>query len=275
LYSVLPPSIANQLRHGNPISPARYEQVSLIFCGIKDFGNFCAKHSKDSQKIVNLLNLVFTKFDEKVNTYPEIYKVETVGDKYMAVCGLPDKIDEPTKFICRLALDIMDSTKELNKHVQKSSSSLDEYDKDEEIVITCGINTGDIVTGVIGKRMPRYCLFGDTVNLTSRCETSGIKGKINVSNYSYQKVCSNNENEFHFEYRGEIQMKGKPLPIKMWILTRKQQKFNSNNSGQGEFETNKLENLNLNLNDNNNKSIAEKNLTRRKEFMKGKCPFSM
>ena len=84
-----------------------------MFCGIKDFSNFCAKYANDSQQIVNLLNMVFTKFDEKLHKYPEIYKVETVGDKYMAVCGLPEKIDLHTKYICRVALDIMDSVEEL------------------------------------------------------------------------------------------------------------------------------------------------------------------
>ena len=112
---MLPPTIAQQLRHGKSVVPARYEQVTLMFCGIKDFSNFCAKYASDSQQIVNLLNSVFTKFDEKVHKYPEIYKVETVGDKYMAVCGLPEKVDFHTKYICRVALDIMDLTNELEK----------------------------------------------------------------------------------------------------------------------------------------------------------------
>lgn len=173
LYSVLPPSIAQQLKQNKPVRPARYEQVSLMFCGIQDFGNICAKYSNDSQQIVNLLNTVFTKFDEKITKYPEIYKVETVGDKYMAVCGLPEKVEFHTKHLCFAALDIMDSVSEI------------QY-KEEKIVITIGINCGEIVTGVIGKRMPRYCLFGDTVNLTSRCESTGVKGHINISQFAYE-----------------------------------------------------------------------------------------
>ncbi len=91
LYSVLPPSIAKQLRHQQPVLPAKFEQVTLMFCGIKDFNIYCAKYANDSQKIVDLLNKVFTRFDEKIHKYPEIYKVETVGDKYMAVCGKLNK----------------------------------------------------------------------------------------------------------------------------------------------------------------------------------------
>ena len=137
MYSVLPPTIAQQLRHNKPVLPAKYEQITLMFCGIKDFSAYCARHANDSQQIVNLLNKVFTKFDEKLHAYPEIYKVETVGDKYMvftcylykvkfhlnnffflpikAVCGLPEKVELHTKYICLFALDIMDSVKELGK----------------------------------------------------------------------------------------------------------------------------------------------------------------
>jgi guanylate cyclase soluble subunit beta len=115
LYSVLPPSIAQQLRHNKPVLPARYDQVTLMFCGIKDFSIMCAQYAHDSQIIVNILNKVFTKFDEKVHKYPEIYKVETVGDKYMAVCGLPERVELHTKYICLLALDIMDTVDELCK----------------------------------------------------------------------------------------------------------------------------------------------------------------
>ena len=111
----MPPTIAQQLRHNKPVLPAKYEQITLMFCGIKDFSAFCARHANDSQQIVNLLNKVFTKFDEKLHAYPEIYKVETVGDKYMAVCGLPEKVELHTKYICLFALDIMDSVKELGK----------------------------------------------------------------------------------------------------------------------------------------------------------------
>lgn len=210
LYSVLPPSIAQQLRHDKPVLPAKFEQVTLMFCGIKDFNVYCAKYANDSQKIVDLLNTVFTKFDEKIHKYPEIYKVETVGDKYMAVCGLPEKVDGSVKFMCRAALDIMDSADQF-------------IDCDgEKIVITIGINCGDIVTGVIGKRMPRYCLFGDTVNLTSRCETTGVKGKINLSEFAknHLEKPENQDPQFQFQFRGEIAMKGKPRPIQMWLLER-------------------------------------------------------
>ena len=110
---MLPPSIAQQLRKNQPVLPARYEQSTLMFCGVKDFTSFCAKYANDSQKIVNLLNSVFTKLDEKVNKYPEIYKVETVGDKYMAVCGLPEKVESHTKYICKVALDMIESCKEM------------------------------------------------------------------------------------------------------------------------------------------------------------------
>lgn len=173
LYSVLPPSIAQQLRQNKPVEPRRYEQVTLMFCGIKDFSDFCAKYANDSQHIVNLLNQVFTSIDQKINQYPEIYKVETVGDKYMAVCGLPDLVESHTRFICLAALDIIETLNET-------------YFGDDKLVITCGINCGEIVTGVIGKRMPRYCLFGDTVNLTSRCESTGHKGKINISEFAVE-----------------------------------------------------------------------------------------
>jgi guanylate cyclase soluble subunit beta len=79
-----------------------------------------------------------------------------------------------------------------------------------------------VVTGVIGKRMPRYCLFGNTVNLTSRTETTGEKGKINVSEDAYKWLMEkqNSDPQFHFEYRGPVHMKGRSEPMKVWFLSR-------------------------------------------------------
>ncbi|ENN82821.1 hypothetical protein YQE_00811, partial [Dendroctonus ponderosae] len=98
--------------------------------------------------------------------------VETVGDKYMAVSGLPNPSKTHAKNIAKLALDMMDLG---------SSVIFD----GEPVRITIGIHSGEVVTGVIGQRMPRYCLYGNTVNLTSRTETTGDPGKINVSEDAY------------------------------------------------------------------------------------------
>ena len=160
---------------------------------------------------MNLLNQVYTTFD--VLTDPKnnanVYKVETVGDKYMAVSGLPEPYESHAKGIATLALDIMDLSRSINT-------------SEGGVKITIGIHSGEVVTGVIGKRMPRYCLFGQTVNLTSRTETTGSPGRINVTEVTYE-LLQNDKNfdpSFQLEYRGEVVMKGKPEPMKVWFLSR-------------------------------------------------------
>ncbi|KAH1027169.1 hypothetical protein HUJ05_000729 [Dendroctonus ponderosae] len=177
LYSVLPISVANELRHRRPVPAKRYDAVTLLFSGIYGFSAYCAANadSNGAMKIVKMLNTLYTKFDDltdsKIN--PNIYKVETVGDKYMAVSGLPNPSKTHAKNIAKLALDMMDLG---------SSVVFD----GEPVRITIGIHSGEVVTGVIGQRMPRYCLYGNTVNLTSRTETTGDPGKINVSEDAYR-----------------------------------------------------------------------------------------
>lgn len=163
-------------------------------------------------KVVNLLNLVYTTFDVLTDPKknPNVYKVETVGDKYMAVSGLPETCDMHALCIARLALDIM----ELSSKICTSDGS---------VKVTIGIHSGEVVTGVIGKRMPRYCLFGQTVNLTSRTETTGEKGRINVSETTYELLQKepNYDATLQLTFRGEIPMKGKPEPMKVWFLNRR------------------------------------------------------
>ncbi|KAF3420230.1 hypothetical protein E2986_01199 [Frieseomelitta varia] len=178
LYSVLPISVANELRHSRPVPAKKYDCVTLLFSGIVGFGAYCAAHTDSSgaMKIVNMLNQLYTAFDVLTDPKknPNVYKVETVGDKYMAVSGLPEPCRCHARCIARLALDMMDL-------------AADEVQIDgEPVKITIGIHSGEVVTGVIGHRMPRYCLFGNTVNLTSRTETTGEPGKINVSEDAYR-----------------------------------------------------------------------------------------
>ncbi|TKS68251.1 Guanylate cyclase soluble subunit beta-1 [Collichthys lucidus] len=214
LYSVLPPSVANELRHKRPVPAKRYDNVTILFSGIVGFNAFCSKHAsaEGAIKIVNLLNDVYTRFDILTDSRnnPYVYKVETVGDKYMTVSGLPEPCTHHAKSICHLALDMLEIAGQVKVD-------------DKPVQITIGIHTGEVVTGVIGQRMPRYCLFGNTVNLTSRTETTGEKGKINVSEYTYRCLQSaeNADPQFNLEYRGPVTMKGKKEPMKVWFLSRK------------------------------------------------------
>ncbi|KAG8236600.1 hypothetical protein J437_LFUL016952, partial [Ladona fulva] len=176
LYSVLPVSVATELRHGRPVPARRYDCVTLLFSGIVGFGALCAESdaSGGAMKIVRMLNELYTTFDVLTDPKknPNVYKVETVGDKYMAVSGLPDECPSHARCIARLALDMMD----LGQEVQVDG---------RPVKVTIGIHSGEVVTGVVGHRMPRYCLFGNTVNLTSRAETTGEPGRINVTQDAY------------------------------------------------------------------------------------------
>ncbi|XP_014297499.1 guanylate cyclase soluble subunit beta-1 isoform X1 [Microplitis mediator] len=217
LYSVLPISVANELRHSRPVPARRYDCVTLLFSGIVGFGAYCAAHTDSSgaMKIVNMLNQLYIHFDVLTDPKknPNVYKVETVGDKYMAVSGLPEPCRSHARCIARLALDMMDL-------------AADEVQIDgEPVKITIGIHSGEVVTGVIGHRMPRYCLFGNTVNLTSRTETTGEPGKINVSEDAYRYLCmpENQDPQFLLEYRGPVSMKGKSEPMNVWFLSRERE----------------------------------------------------
>lgn len=207
-------------RHERPVPAKRFESVTLLFSGIVGFSEFCSANSdpQGAMRIVDLLNQVYTTFDiltdPKKN--PHVYKVETVGDKFMAVSGLPEPCENHARCIANLALDIMD----LSKTIELKQTFMNGSNR---VQITIGIHSGEVVTGVIGKRMPRYCLFGQTVNLTSRTETTGSPGKINVSETTYHLLQQeeNFDESFGLTFRGEVQMKGKPEPMNVWFLTRK------------------------------------------------------
>uniref|UniRef100_T1ITQ6 Guanylate cyclase soluble subunit beta-1 n=1 Tax=Strigamia maritima TaxID=126957 RepID=T1ITQ6_STRMM len=203
-----------QLLPKNYVTKDQYQQDVTIH-GVVGFSDYCARNSdaQGAMKIVQLLNNIYTTFDVLTDPEknPNVYKVETVGDKYMAVSGLPEPCVFHAKCIANLALDMMSLSHEI-----KTAEG-------DAMQLTIGIHSGEVVTGVIGQRMPRYCLFGNTVNLTSRTETTGEKGRINVSDEAYKhlQTSQNYDPSFQFSYRGEVIMKGKKEPMKVWFLNSK------------------------------------------------------
>jgi len=207
LYSILPTSVANDLRLKRPVMAKKYELVTIMFSGIVDFTNYC-NQSSEPMEIVELLNETYTKFDALADKNNEVFKVETVGDKYMAVSGLPTRCSKHAVNIANLALDMIDIVQEVNAQGRKMQ-------------ITIGVHSGEVVAGVVGQKKPRYCLFGNTVNLTSRTETTGLRGKINVTEFAYRSLLCQPHDSFVFKKRGPVTMKGKPEPMITYILQRK------------------------------------------------------
>ncbi|KAI1727011.1 heme NO binding associated domain-containing protein [Ditylenchus destructor] len=154
LREVLPASVATQLINGVSVDAREYMEATVMFSDVPGFQDI-VPHCKPTA-VVHLLNELFTKFDRLV-TLHGVYKVETVGDSYMTVGGVPDQVDSHCEKICHLALGMLWEARTVIEPVNNTP-----------LLVRCGIHCGNIVAGVVGQKMPRYCLFGDTVNTASR-----------------------------------------------------------------------------------------------------------
>ncbi|XP_069132003.1 atrial natriuretic peptide receptor 1-like [Argopecten irradians] len=203
LHQILPRSVARDLIQGRQVLPESFSSVSIYFSDLVDFTSLCSKLT--ALQVIDVLNEVYTLFDNIIDKY-NVYKVETIGDAYMVASGLPIRNgSQHVSEICRMALDLLGqiSTHQLNNVVDK-------------VKLRIGIHTGPCVTGVVGLKMPRYCLFGDTVNTASRMESTGAPSKIHISDVTKKAVDSTGM--FTVECRGEISIKGKGIMTTYWLL---------------------------------------------------------
>ena len=190
LLNILPKSVADELKETGKASTKNYDNVTILFTDFKDFTPLVA--STPPVKLVEELNDIFGQFDDIMDEF-KIEKVKTIGDAYMAVCGLPEE-NSNHAFKCVGAAQRMISF--LNRRNKKSNI---------QWIMRVGIHSGPVVAGVVGKEKFAYDLFGDTVNTGSRMETYGEEGKINISESTYHLIKEN----YTCIPRGQIHVKGK------------------------------------------------------------------
>ncbi len=166
-----------------------------------DIVGFTALSSKTSAaEIVEMLNGLFRRFDQTAGELG-IEKIKTIGDCYMAVCGLPSPCADHTERMALMALRMLEATRQYGQ------------EKGLNLQLRIGLNSGPVVAGVIGATKFIYDLWGDTVNLASRMESTGVPGEIQVTRSVYERL----KNNFEFTSRGAVQVKGKG-EIETWLL---------------------------------------------------------
>ncbi|XP_022167854.1 receptor-type guanylate cyclase Gyc76C-like [Myzus persicae] len=203
LHRMLPAPVAKQLTLGHGIEPESYNSVTIYFSDIVGFTAMSAESTP--LQVVNFLNDLYTLFDKIIKGY-DVYKVETIGDAYMVVSGLPIRNgNRHSGEIASMSLNLLEAV----KHHKIA------HNPEATLKLRIGIHTGPVVAGVVGLTMPRYCLFGDTVNTASRMESNGEPLKIHIS-----EQCKNALDElggYIIKERGYVNMKGKGDVLTYWL----------------------------------------------------------
>jgi class 3 adenylate cyclase len=186
---------------------ANHQCVSILFCDIVQFTNLSKQISPF--QVMNLLNNIFSFFDKLNNTY-KVFKLETVGDCYVAVCGLGEK-DEYGSLKCSFEKSRNYSRDAINLYTFAKhciSTIFHSPINNQPIKLRIGIHTGPVYSGIIGTKMPKYCLFGDTMNCASRMESTATPGQIQISEKTYNLLDSYTKLELVKNENVEIKGKG-------------------------------------------------------------------
>ncbi|XP_070560413.1 uncharacterized protein [Ptychodera flava] len=208
LTQMLPPQVAEDLKSKKPVKAEIYDSATVLFTDVVDFTKYTTM--MEPVDVVRMLNSLYSCFDARIKLY-DVYKVETIGEVYMCVSGLPTRNgSRHTGEIASLSL-----------HLQRSMSEISiPGHSDIKLKLRAGINTGPVVAGVVGIATPRYCLFGDTVNTASRMESNCLPGKIQISQQTGR--CLTELGGFVVVPRGQILVKGKGKMMTYWLVGRRQ-----------------------------------------------------
>jgi len=193
LLNILPKEVADELKQTGKVQPVLYDSVSVLFSDFVGFTHI--SESMTPKELVSKLDMYFSEFD-KITESRGIEKLKTIGDSYMCAGGIPNTNRTHTVDIILAALEILN-------FVQTRG----------DLNIRIGIHTGSLAAGIVGEKKFVYDIWGDTVNIASRMESSGIENSINISEALKNIV----NNFFEVEDRGGIYAKNKGM-MQMYLV---------------------------------------------------------
>jgi class 3 adenylate cyclase len=190
LVSVLPKPIIGRLNRGELLIADRFDEATVLF---SDLVGFTARSAAAAPaEVVLYLNRLFSEFDALAQSLG-VEKVKTIGDAYLVVAGIPEAREDHCEAVVRMALGMMERLRQVN------------LDAGWSFQMRIGINSGPVVAGIIGSLRMSYDIWGDTVNVASRLESTAPPDRIHVS----ERVAERVRERFDVESRGLLELKGK------------------------------------------------------------------
>lgn len=202
LLNILPAEVAAELKAKGKAEARDIDRVTVLFTDFKEFTQVSEKLT--AKELVEEINHCFKSFDGIIEKHG-IEKIKTIGDAYMAAGGLHATINDAVVSTAKAALEM--SNFMLKRKTEREAAGKLAFE------MRVGVHTGPVVAGIVGVKKFQYDIWGDTVNIASRMESSGEAGRVNVSETTFELV----KDIFNCEYRGEIEAKGKGK-VKMYFI---------------------------------------------------------
>jgi PAS domain S-box-containing protein len=199
LRNILPELIVQRLQTQTSTIADSFAEVSILFADLVNFTDWFTL--LPATEVVEILNEIFSEFDRLSEEYG-LEKIKTIGDAYMVVGGLPKPSNNHAEAVAEMALAMQRAVIQFNTETDKTLS------------LRIGINTGEVVAGIIGTKKFTYDLWGDAVNIARRMESQGIPNQIQVTSTTYELL----KDKYYFQPRGVITVKGKGA-MKTYLLT--------------------------------------------------------